>query len=285
MIIFSYFRPVSRLATPLALLITLFALSACATRDDFGRTKSNFFTEKVLPFTRAAIHEMRGITTSDYELTYPETQMRVYADSLKENGRGSSVQDNISYYAEKAGFYESDSEMSRFDVHNSGVSAFEYRGIARRPGALMAAIREDYRVSVAFARASEKVYSDDWARLQFLASSPDVNSSTHINVIGRARENRRIVLQTLRMLVNRVDDYRLEARDSLLRYPGGDKAKLYLEIDRLAVLIDEIRINIRPLASPGRPPGSIIAPQRFPHGTTGPKPTTGDKFKTAKAIG
>jgi len=233
--------------------------------------------------TRTAVHEMRGLTTSDYELTHHEELMRTYAESLAQNGRDESVTGKLSGFAEKVGFAESNHELERSIKHDSGVTAFERRKRARRPGALVAAIDNDHRLTVALAKASERVYRDDWKRLQFLSTSPDVNSSTSINVIGRARENRRILLRTHQMLINRVDDYRLEARDSILRYPHAKPDRLYLEIDRLAVLVDELRLSIRPLATPGRPPGSVITPSIRPRGTDGPRPLLGDGFKSAKA--
>lgn len=234
--------------------------------------------------TRTAVHEMRGLTTSDYELTHHEELMRTYAETLAQNGRDDSVTGKISDFAEKVGFAESNHEVERSIAHDSGVTAFEGRKRARRPGALTAAIDDDHRIIRAFANASEKVYRDDWKRLQFLSSSPDVNSRTNINVIGRARENRRILLKTHQMLINRVDDYKLEARDSILRYPHAKPDRLYLEIDRLAALVDELRLHIRPLATPGRPPGSVITPSNRPSsGTEGPRPIVGDGFKSAKA--
>ena len=97
---------------------------------------------------------------------------------------------------------------------------------------------------------TERVYVQDKKRLRHLRKGGDVPADDVLDTTGRVRENRGIVEETILALHNRIDDYEIELRRSMLVHPDGRKAEVKNVIGRLANRVKRFEGRVRAIADP-----------------------------------
>ena len=95
-----------------------------------------------------------------------------------------------------------------------------------------------------------EVYRADKYRLHALRQGGDVPSKDVHDTIGRVKENRALVEDTILSLHNRIDDYEVELRRSVLTYPDGNPVAVENAIGRLAHRVNRFEQKIRGLSDP-----------------------------------
>ncbi len=245
-------QPRSR-AVCIAVATALAAMAAgCAPTGDFGRQQPSYLHDTVIPAIRAAAHDLRGKVTSTYPYTADEERMRALSHNLIHVDRKKSIDRYLASGVQDLGIAESRYEENRRIANNTGKSAYERQPPSRRPYTLLNVVRADIWDFRKFGNSVELVYAADARRRRAILKHEDVPSSDLHNAIGRINENRRLVNQTVLAVRNRVDEYRLELRRSILEYPDAiPEGRVTAAIDRLAGLVEIIQEQTRVWAFPG----------------------------------
>ena len=240
-------------AVCLAAAIAIAVMAAgCAPTGDFGRRQPSYIHDKVIPAVRTAVHDLRGKLSSRYPYTADEERMRALSHNLIHVDRKKSIDRYLASGVQDLGIAESRYEENRRIANNTGKSAYERQPPSRRPYTLLNVVRADIWDFRKFGNSVELVYAADARRRRAILKREDVPSSDLHNAIGRINENRRLVNQTVLAVRNRVDEYRLELRRSILEYPDAiPEGRVTAAIDRLAGLVEIIQEQTRVWAFPG----------------------------------
>ena len=226
-------------------------VAGCAPTGDFGRRQPSYFHDTVIPAVRTAAHDIRGKLSSRYPYTADEERMRALSHNLIHVDRKKSIDRYLASGVQDLGIAESRYEENRRIANNTGKSAYERQPPSRRPYTLLNVVRADIWDFRLFGNSVELVYAADARRRRAILKREDVPSSDLHNAIGRINENRRVVNQTLLAVRNRVDEYRLELRRSILEYPDAiPEGRVTAAIDRLAGLLEIIQDQTRVWAFP-----------------------------------
>ena len=225
---------------PLAL-----GVAACDTRGDFGRRKPSFFSDQIVPAARTAFREVRGVLVSSYDYTDDEAYMRSLGETLQSADRTPSVDRPLESAMERAGVRESTYEERRRITHNTGLSVHEDHPPSRRTQALALIIQLEIEQVQTFGRVVERVYDADARRRDALLHNGEVSGNDIQSSMGRMRENRRVVRQTILALRNRIDDYRLEVRRTQLEYPDVPADRVADAVERLAKTVSRLERRVR----------------------------------------
>ena len=225
-------RPHFQSALTLSALLIL--LTACSNRGDFGRTEPSFFEDRVLPVTRSLVGHARGEVISDYPLSEDEKSLRRLSRDLSDPKKRTTAKKTLYRQAHAAGIVENKHEHNRRRRHDIGLEPAKYRSPYKVHYALLAAIKDDIRLTELFTHTSRRIYKTDNIRYRRLVASSDLSGDEIRNVTGRLKDNREIVEATLLVLENRVSDYELDLRHMKLRAPAPLERDIALAIDTLA---------------------------------------------------
>ena len=239
-------------SAPHKLLGIVFALLAvvlpgCAPTGDFGRRQPSFLHDQIVPAARTAIRDIRGKATSQYPLTADEEELRARAHTLVSVDRRKSIDRFLASGVDDLGIVDSRFEENRQIAHNSGKTAYESAPPSRNPYTLRNVVRAQVWQYQEFGDVVERVYRSDARRRATLVRQDDIPTNDIHNATSRIAENRRVVEQTILAMRNRVDNYRLELRRSVLEYPDIiPEGRVTAAIDRLSdlgeILQDQTRI-------------------------------------------
>ena len=221
--------------------------SACAPPGDFGRRPPSFFHDEILPVTRTVIRDIRGKATSQYPKTADEEELRARAHTLVNVDRRKSIDRFLASGVDDLGIVDSRFEENRRIAHNTGKSAYEHEPPSRNPYTLLNVVKAQVWQYQEFGDVVERVYRSDARRRATLRRHEDISPNDIHNATSRIAENRRVVEQTILAMRNRVDNYRLELRRSVLQYPDIiPEGRVTAAIDRLSdlgeILQDQTRI-------------------------------------------
>lgn len=222
----------------LILAVIGLTMSACRTAGDFGRVKPSYYYDTLLPSVRHTVSRHVGTHRSSYPLTEDEQEMRARSFTIVDNGSPPLVLDQGEYQRE------------RRVRHASGAADLDEDPYPREPGVLLAAIDEDLRLIRPFERVAISVYKRDKQRLRDLRQGGDVPAQHVLNATARVEENRALADHTILTLHNRVDDYEVEMRRSLLKFPGPHKQGLMNAIGRLSQRVRKLEMRMRGLSDP-----------------------------------
>lgn len=235
-------------ATAIAIAVTAVG---CAPTGDFGRRQPSYFHDTVIPAIRTAAHDIRGKLSSRYPYTADEERMRALSHNLIHVDRQKSIDRYLASGVQDLGIAESRYEENRRIANNTGKSAYERQPPSRRPYTLLNVVRADIWDFRQFGNSVELVYAADARRRRAVLRREEVPSSDVHNALGRIKENRRVVNETVLAVRNRVDEYRLELRRSILEYPDAiPEGRVTAAIDRLAQLVEIIQDQTRVWAFP-----------------------------------
>ena len=236
---------VARATTLLVLSLLAAIVSGCGRTGDFGRQKPSYFYDNMLPGVRSVVRGVRGLRSSNYELTGDERELRALSQTLM---RPRSEEDSpgiVGSALDDVGLRDDDSQHERRIAHDAGTSAYATRRRSPRASALMAQIDSDRAMLRRFATVAARVYRADAARRDLLARSVDRSADDILDATGRIEENRQVVADTIVALENRLDDYRLELRRSMLQRPDRAEARVAAAIDRFENGIYRLRTRLR----------------------------------------
>lgn len=222
-------------------------MSSCAPTGDFGRKHPSYFHDEIIPAARTAIRDIRGKATSRYHLTDDEEDLRALAHTLVSVDRRESIDRMLAAGVQDLGITDSRFEENRQVAHNTGKSAYEREPPSRNPYTLLNVVRADVWRYQEFGNVVERVYRSDARRRVALLRSEDLPADDIHNTSSRIAENRRVVNQTILAMRNKVDNYRLELRRSVLEFPDiVPEGRVTVAIDRLsdlgAIIQDQTRI-------------------------------------------
>lgn len=225
------------------------AMASCRTAGDFGRQKPSYFYDQVVPSIRATVGDYTGVPNSDFPLTGAEQELRARNLAIVEN-EGPSTARLIDQKAVAYGIHEGTYQKERRVEHSSGTPDLADEEYPRHPRILLSAVAEDLGLLRGFAAVAEEVYRTDKKRLKTLRQGGDVPAEDVLDTTGRVKENRAIVENTILALHNRIDDYEIELRRSILAYPDGEKASVDNAIGRLANRLGRFEKTIRGVSDP-----------------------------------
>ena len=233
----------------LILAIAATALASCRTAGDFGRQKPSYFYDTVVPSVRGVVTKHTGVPHSDFPWTDQEYELRARSQTLIDKEDPSFAR----YFDKKRadyGFDQASYQEERRVEHSTGTADLNQDKYPRHPSILLSTVTEDIKLLKAFATLAEEVYAADKRRLKALRTGGDVPSADVVNTTGRVKENRGIVENTILALHNRIDDYEIELRRSLLAHPNGDGTGVENAIGRLALRLRKFERRIRTLSDP-----------------------------------
>lgn len=225
------------------------ALAACRTTGDFGRERPSYFRDHVVPKMRAGLRAWRGVDASKFPLTGSEDELRARSVAIIEN-EGPSAERFFDEMGDRFGVTDSTYQHERSIEHAAGTPDLTNDRYPRPPHVLLSAVTEDLNLLEGFASVAEIVYRIDKRRLRSLREGGDVPADDVLDTTGRAHENRAIVENTILALHNRVDDYEVELRRSVLAFPDGNGDAVDNAIGRLANRLRRFEHHIRGLADP-----------------------------------
>jgi len=238
----------------LLLALIIVPLAACRTTGDFGRQEPSFVRDTVVPATRQLITGSTGQPSSSYELTPDEERLRAYRFTLLEGTSDEPIERRIARKFDEAGanlgLREREYQRERRIEHAAGVAELDGNGGVRRPDLALSAIAADIEIIDRFEAAAIRVYHADRRRLRVLRRNGDVPSRDVVDVTGRVAENRDIVEDTILAIHNRIDDYVIEARRSVLEYPGESLRRLDNAISRLSLRAEKLEHRLRAVIDP-----------------------------------
>ncbi len=237
-------------------VIVVLLLSACRTTGDFGRREPSFLHDTVVPATREIITGATGLAHSNYELTHDEERLRAYSETLF-SSEAWSLERAADEAGANLGLDERDYQRERRVEHASGAAALDPDRDVRRPELILASIDFDLDVIASFEGAAIRVYEADMDRLAALRENGDVPARDVVNTTDRAKENRGIVEETILTLHNRIDDYEIETRRTVLRHPEASQIALHNAIGRLAARVDKLETRIRAVSDPEGVPHNL----------------------------
>lgn len=214
------------------------AVSACRTTGDFGRVKPSYYYDTVLPTVRHHVSKHVGTYHSSYPLSEDEQELRARSFSIVDNGAPPLVLDQGDYQRE------------RRVRHAAGSADLDEDPYPREPSVLLQAIDEDLKLIRPFERVATTVYKTDKQRLRDLRQGGDVPADYVLSTTARVDENRGVVDRTILTLHNRIDDYEIEMRRSLLKFPGPYKGDLMNAIGRLSQRVRRLEMRMRGLSDP-----------------------------------
>lgn len=224
-------------------------MASCRTAGDFGRQKPSYFYDQVVPSIRSTVGDYTGVPNSEFPLTAAEQELRARSVAIVEN-EGPSTARHIDQKAVDYGIHEGTYQKERRVEHSSGTPDLADEEYPRHPRILLSAVSEDLNLLRGFAAVADEVYRADKRRLKSLRQGGDVPADDVLDTTGRVQENRAIVENTILALHNRIDDYEIELRRSVLAYPDGGKAGVDNAIGRLAQRVGRFETKIRGISDP-----------------------------------
>lgn len=238
--------PISR---SLILIVLATAMVSCRTTGDFGRPKPSYFHDQVVPSLRVHVSTLSGVDASAYPLTPSEVELRSRSIAIIENG-GPSIRRSFDAFGVKIGAHEPSYQKERRVEHSTGTADLDHHEYPRHPRVLLAAVSDDLDLLHQFSGVTQRVYAQDKKRLLDLRKGGDVPAHDVLDTTGRVRENRGIVEDTILALHNRIDDYEIELRRSVLVHPDGQQAQVKNAIGRLAKRVKRFEGRVRAIADP-----------------------------------
>ncbi|MGI9415818.1 MAG: hypothetical protein ACR2PM_19235 [Hyphomicrobiales bacterium] len=220
------------------LAVIVVTMTACRTTGDFGRVKPSYYYDTLVPKMQHTFRKHKVAHRSTYPLTEDEEEMRARSFTIINNGRLPAMVQDQGFQRER-----------RVD-HSTGSADLYDHPYPREPDVLLAVIDEDLKLVRPFERVAVRVQKTDKRRLRDLRQGGDVPAQHVLNATARVEENRSVVDRTLLTLHNRIDDYEVEMRRSLLKYPGPHKHKLKNAIGRLAQRVRKLEMRMRRLSDP-----------------------------------
>lgn len=243
----------------LSLAGLLMIVAQACTTGDFGRREPNILTDTILPAMRGVIGDIRGVAVASYALTGDEAELRARSETIIAAERGLSPDRTVSATVESVGLAESTYQERRRTAHTSGRTAYDRGPWSRGRDTLAYIVDSETTEFVAFGAIALRVYRGDEVRRAALTDGADLSGDDIRDTAGRIRANRRIVEQTILAMRNRVDDYRLELRRSVVEHPDAS-GRAAAAIGRMARAVDRIDARLRPrvfpeerMAGPRRP--------------------------------
>jgi hypothetical protein len=224
------------------------ACQACTT-GDFGRREPNILQDTIFPAVRGVVGDIRGVAVSSYALTGDEAELRARSETIIAAERGLSPDRTISATVESVGLAESTYQERRRAAHTSGRTAYDRGPRSRRRDTLAYVVDSETGDFVAFGEIALRVYRGDEIRRAALTDGAELSGDDIRDTAGRIRANRRIVEQTILAMRNRVDDYRLELRRSVVEHPDA-YGRAAAAIGRMARAVDRIDARLRPRVFP-----------------------------------
>ncbi len=244
------FRSFSGHAVKVIMLLALgAAMASCRTTGDFGRQKPSYFLDHVVPSVKSKVSTLSGVDASAYPLTSSEEELRARSVAIIEN-EGPSAARTLDQIGVNLGVIEGSYQRERRVEHSSGTPDLERDRYPRHPNILLSAVSEDLDLLRGFASVATIVYAQDKKRLRSLRKGGDVPADDVLDTTGRVQENRGIVENTILALHNRIDDYEVELRRSVLVHPDSEKAQVENAIGRLANRMRRFEKRIRALSDP-----------------------------------
>ncbi len=233
-------------------LIAAIMAAGCAPAGDFGRPKQSFLSETVLPEVRGFVRKVRGVMSSRFELSDDEREMRALSYSLLNPAERASLPKTLSRALDDGGFSGSYYERRRRVEHMAGTPPYEASGPTRRDDTLISLIRSDTYLMRRFAAVADRVYRADAIRRRSLARGRDLAGGDILDTTARIEENRQVAADTLLAMENRVEDYRVDLRRSVLEYPQTRERYVSRLIRRLSLAVDELRSQLKWRTRPER---------------------------------
>jgi hypothetical protein len=239
-------------------LAAILMLSCQACTGDFGRREPNLIQDTIFPAMRGIVGEVRGVAVSSYELTGAEIELKARSETIIAAERGLSPDRELSTMVESAGIAESTYQKRRRLAHSTGRTAYDSGPWSRRRDTLAYIVEAETIEFVSFGRIALEVYRSDEIRRAALTDGAELSADDIRDTAGRIRANRRIVEQTILAMRNRVDDYRLELRRSVVEHPDAS-GRAAASIARMAHAVDRIEARLRPRVFPEE---RMTAPRR-----------------------
>lgn len=237
------------------------ACQACAP-GDLGRQQPGYLQDTVLPALRAVASDIRGVAVSSYPLTGDEAELRARSHSIVSAQRGWSADRAYASAAESVGLADSTYQRRRRLVHSTGRTAYDAGPWSRRRDVLALVVSSETGEFEAFGHCASRVYRSDAIRRTALVHGAELSDADIRDTAGRIRANRRIVEQTILAMWNRIDDYRLELRRSVVEHPGAS-GRAAAAIETMAATVAGIESRLRPRAFPEqRRAGPRLPPPR-----------------------
>ena len=225
------------------------AMASCRTAGDFGRQKPSYFYDQIVPSIRSTVGDYTNVPNSDFPLTSAELELRDRSIAIVEN-EGPSTARLLDQKAVAYGIHEGTYQKERRIEHSSGTPDLAGEEYPRHPRILLSAVSEDIGLLRGFAAVAVEVYRADKKRLRALRRGGDVPAEDVLDTTGRVEENRSIVEDTILALHNRIDDYEIELRRSVLAHPDGNRAGVDNAIGRLANRLGRFEKTIRGVSDP-----------------------------------
>lgn len=219
------------------------ASQGCAT-GDFGRREPGLLHDTLLPTVRSVVSDIRGVAVSSYELTADEAELRARSETIIAAERGPLPDRFLSTTVESLGVADSTYQERRRIAHTAGRTAYDRGPWSRRRDTLALVVASETAELAGFGEVAVRVYRADEIRRSALADGADLSGDDIRDAAGRIRENRRIVEQTILAMRNRVDDYRLELRRSVVEHPDAS-GRAASAIERMAGTVDRIERGLR----------------------------------------
>ena len=244
------FSQTTSLLVRLPLMIVLgLAMASCRTTGDFGRPRPSYFHDHFVPAIRSSVGDFTGIENSSFPLTAAEVELRARSVTIIEN-EGPSAARYFDQAGADYGFDEGTYQEDRRVAHSTGTPDLAEERYPRPAHILLAAVTEDVNLLDAFAAVAREVYRTDKRRLKALRKGGDVPASYVLDTTGRVQENRAIVENIILALHNRIDDYEIELRRSILAFPYGEPAAVDNAIGRFSDRLLRFEGKIRSLTDP-----------------------------------
>ncbi len=223
--------------------------AACGGVGDFGRQEPSFFRDTMVPATRNVISDINGYTSSEFDLTRDEENLRAQSATLKEYA-GPSLERDIDEWGAELGVDERDYERERRIEHSTGVAVLNADEEVRTPEQILAAIAAELDLIDTYELVVTRVYEADKSRLRSLRQMEDVPGEDVVSTNARITENRELVNDTILAIHNRIDDYEIEKRRSLLQHPGDSEQDMSNAVGRLAHRVHKLERLTRDLTDP-----------------------------------
>ncbi len=225
------------------------AMASCRTAGDFGRQKPSYFYDQVVPSIRTTVGDFSGLQTSEFPLTGAEDELRARSIAIIEN-EGPSLARYVDQKGVDYGIHEGTYQKDRRVEHSSGTPDLAGEEYPRHPRILLSAVSEDLSLLRGFTAVAVDVYRADKRRLKSLRKGGDVPAEDVLDTTGRVQENRAIVENTILALHNRIDDYEIELRRSVLVHPDGSEAGVQNAIGRLSNRVNKFELKVRGISDP-----------------------------------
>lgn len=235
-------------------LVALMAVLAasCRPTGDFGRYENSFFYDTAVPATRNVVGRATGYGGSDYDLTRDEELMRARRRTLVELS-GPSLERDVDHVGAELGLDDRDYQREQRVAHSTGLAELTAHDRVRTPQQMLSAIALDLEMLDDFEAVTLRVYEADKSRLRSLRENDDVPADDVVNTTARITENRYLVDDTILAMHNRIDDYEIEKRRTLLEHPDGSVDDLENAIGRLAHRVHKMERRVRAIVDSSGP--------------------------------